>query len=64
MVTLIVEGAIGNDYIGWVAVRFLVFLLLRANHNQRQLASRLPYFILLNNFLCISRHILTFLVVL
>jgi hypothetical protein len=63
MITLIVECTIRNDYTGWITLRFLIFLLLRADHDQRQLASWLPNFIFFYNLLSICRHILVSLVI-
>lgn len=57
MITLIVERTIRYDDARWISLRFRISLLLRANHDQRELACRLPYFIFLYNFLCICRHI-------
>jgi len=63
MITLIVECTISNYDTGWITLRFLISLLLRANHDQRKLTSRLPHFIFLYYFLCICRHILGSLVI-
>lgn len=63
MITLIVERTIRNNDTCWVALSFLVSLLLRANHDQRQLASRLPHFIFLDYLLRVCRHVLGSLVV-
>ena len=63
MVTLIIEGAVSNDNVGWVPLGLFPLLLLRTKHDQRQLAIRLPDFIFLHNLLCVGRHLFCPLVV-
>ena len=61
MIALVVEGAVGDDYVGRMRILmsfwFFSSLLLRANHYQRELTCRLPSFVLLGNLFCVQRDI-------
>ena len=66
MIALVVEGAVGDDDVGW-GVRgclgFLAALLLRPDHDQGKLTGRLPHFAFLRDLLGIDRDVLGPLVV-
>lgn len=66
MIALVVEGAVGDDDVGW-GVRgclgFLAALLLGPNHDQGKLTGGLPHFAFLRDLLGIDREVLGPLVV-
>lgn len=57
MVTLVVEGAVGNDNVGRRTFGFLP-PLLRPQHYQRQLPRRLPHLVFLRNLLRVCGQVL------
>jgi len=64
MVAFVVEGAVGYDNIRGVRLGFLaLLLLLRPDHDQGQLAGRLPDLVLLHDLLSVGGQLLAPLVV-
>ncbi len=58
MVALIIEGAVGDDDVGWVALGFFTLLLLRTDHDQRQLTGGLPDLVFFHDLLSVCGHLL------
>jgi len=57
MIALVVECAVGDNYVGLVPLRLLPLLLLRTHHYQGKLTRRLPHFVLLDYLLSIRGQV-------